>query len=81
MERVLSGVLMRLFMRLQGVGMREELYEQYKQAHPEELEQINGLYVYTAQVEAKREAARESKRERVAEWKRRLGYGNDHTGR
>lgn len=61
--------------------MRTELYERYKQEHPEELTRLNALYDNNARIEERRETARQEKLKLIAEWKRRLGYGDDHTGR
>lgn len=52
--------------------MRSELYEEYKNEHPEELEQINRIFSECARIEARRAEARAAKLDKVNEWKRRL---------
>lgn len=49
--------------------MRTELYEQYKQEHPEELTELEAVRDYNRAVEAVRGQARQAKVERVQKWK------------
>ena len=52
--------------------MRTELYEQYKEQHPEEMTGVNTVFAYSRHIEADRAQLRRSKAERVQEWKRIL---------
>lgn len=54
----------------EGTIMRTELYEQYKEQHPEEQTGVNTVFAFSGHVEAEREQLRRSKVERVQEWKR-----------
>lgn len=48
--------------------MRTELYEQYKQEHPEELLQVQRVFDYDHVVRTVRARAREEKIRRVDKW-------------
>lgn len=56
----------------EGMIMRTELYEQYKQAHPEEMHEVNALFAYDQTVRAVRARARDEKLVRVNKWIRLL---------
>ena len=54
-----------------------EVYEQYKQEHPEELVEVNRIKAFSGHFEAQRERLRKKKLKRVEECRRVL-YG-DHS--
>lgn len=56
--------------------MRKELYELYKEQHPEELHEVNATYGYSQAVESRRTMAREDKVRRIARWKEILANEN-----
>lgn len=63
--------------------MRTEIYEAYKEQHPEEMTEILRTYHQSQKVEEVRKQARMSKVSRVAKWKAILAqedreHGNDH---
>ena len=49
-----------------------EIYEEYKQEHPEELVDINRLKAYSQAVETRLEARRKEKIERIEECRKKL---------
>ena len=58
--------------------MRTELYEMYKEKHPEELKEVNRLFDYDQKVRVIRAYARAEKVKRVDKWIEILGKeGND----
>ena len=69
----------RLFYADDGV-MREELYEQYKQLHPEELTAIDAVKAYAAAVEADRASIIAEKLGRVRKWKDILNREGEQNG-
>lgn len=61
-------------------SMRQDIYDEYRAKHPEEMIPLRNVYCYSAYVERKRAEARAQKVVRIAQY-RRLFDGNDHTGR
>lgn len=56
--------------------MRKELYELYKEQHPEELANIGRLFSYTQSVEVVRAHKRQQKLQKVRKWEEILNGEN-----